>query len=133
MALEPLSFVSNIAMSLVSSYHLLKNKLPGNPNSASIGLNLHWSKEKRRSTTRPVQLIKHEEGRKLEGWPGSYYSWPTTFFKLGPLNGSIHWKPWDRLSEEEYRDKYGTYDAVEETRWDRERREAKEKKANERR
>lgn len=110
---------------MVSVLQSFVSKLPGKPESISFGIN--FSIGGRRSKIKQP-IIKHEKARNVEGWPGSYYSWPTTFFRLGPLNGSIWWKPFDRLSEEEYFQKYGTHDAVEETRWAREKREYKEAK-----
>jgi hypothetical protein len=104
----------------------IKQALPGVPNYVTAELKLFKWPNTKRPTEKPKKTVVHEKGRKFEGYPGQYEQSPFTHVFIGPLHLFIHWKPFDHLSEEEYREKYGTYGPLGETKWERKKREENE-------
>lgn len=107
----------------------IKSLLPGKLNYLSIESKITFGEKHRVKK----KLFDHVAGRKFEGYPGQYESLPYTHIYFGPLHVFMYWKPFDYLSEEDYKDKYGSYNPQGETKWERrirEEKEEREKKVN---
>jgi hypothetical protein len=115
-------------MALERLLSAFKEIVPGKPTYISVGAGFAWDFNPR-PTRKEKKLfsLEHEKGRRYEGYPGQYEQSPYTHINIGPVRMFIHWEPFDHLTECEYEKKFGTYKPIDETRWEREKREEKEK------